>query len=396
MKSNPSPLSALLFLALAALWLMTSSCTESDGDAHTGNTTASQDVAALTQRLERIERRLAEQENTHAAERQLMIHALEASTERLDTVLGALLDGKIKPAKSSRSSRDPDLPPGKGKVTKIADPATEGGEANLPSRVHSRVSSRVPNPGPSSVPGPVASTGAKTAASAGTDGDTSEAPDSNAANAATPPPSSFFADLDLAQVIVIFLAVSLLLLVLVVVFFPGRLRSSVPTVEYSAIEDEAIAGLQVDPVAEAYAVAASRGSDAVAPGPSAFTPTTTDHDQQHPPGDMGAGDPDTPGFDASDRPVAHEIAIAVPDPSDITGLAEVLNTFLSTDPYILNEPAPQVALEADELHLRFFALPTLSEAEHALLDDAVRRLTPPSRDGPDAPGAPGAPQSAAS
>ena len=185
-----------------------------------------------------------------------------------------------------------------------------------------------------------------------------------------------------------FLAVSLLLLVLVVVFFPGRLRG-VPKVEYNAIEEEAIVGLQVDPDAAATAatVAAAWATESVAPRPSALkspsspsepdlsAPDLSEPDVMAP--DVGSPRGNIPQFRPEDRPVPHELAIRVADPDDIAGLAEVLDRFLTTDPYILNEPPPQVALDDGELHLRFFALPTLSDTEHALLDQAVRRLKPP-------------------
>jgi hypothetical protein len=342
MKKHRSPLSALVF-GLLAVVVFSSGCRDGDES----NPSPTTGLAALTQRLEQIERQLAEQEKTHSAERQLMVKALEASTERLDTVLGALLSGKIKPAKKPVQSRNPELPPAKGKIAKSETKP-----------VPRKLATKQPATKPP-------------------------------ANATTEPPGS--SDTGLEQVLVIFLAVSLLLLVVVVVFFPGRLRSSVHRVEYSAIEEEAIAGLQVDP--DHAALAGARGLDPVAPRPSAFTPPATPATPVTPADTADTAEMvDTAGA-AEDRPVPHELAIRVEDPDDITGLAEVLDRFLSTEPYILNEPAPQVALEDDELHLRFFALPTLSAAEHALLDDAVRRLTPPRT---NFPGSPGPQRSAAS
>ena len=75
-------------------------------------------------------------------------------------------------------------------------------------------------------------------------------------------------------------------------------------------------------------------------------------------------------------PVQHKLVLTVEDPNGLRGLIEILESYLTTEPYILQKPEPRVAMVAGELHLRFFALPTLSEAEHALLDSTVRRLRP--------------------
>ncbi|MCH7608410.1 MAG: hypothetical protein IIC94_07585 [Chloroflexi bacterium] len=64
---------------------------------------------------------------------------------------------------------------------------------------------------------------------------------------------------------------------------------------------------------------------------------------------------------------------------------DILHAYLTTEPYILKDPAPQVQFSEGELHLHFFALPTLSQAEHALLDSTVRRLRP--REDEPTPGA---------
>jgi hypothetical protein len=279
-------------------------------------------------------------------------------------VLGALLSGKIKPPKKPRATRDPELPPDKGKITKGESPK------NLsPKTVSPKTVAPTDNVAKNSLPKkPIPSVeGAKP----------------QSADPAVGKATSIFGDIDFAQGLVIFLAVSLLLLVLVVVFFPGRLRG-VPKVEYNAIEEEAIAGLQVDPDAAAVAatVAAAWATESVAPRPSALkSPSSPSEPDLSAPDvmapDVGSPRGNIPQSRPEDRPVPHELAIRVTDPDDIAGLAEVLDRFLTTDPYILNEPPPQVALDDGELHLRFFALPTLSDDEHALLDQAVRRLKPP-------------------
>ncbi len=358
MKEFRSPVFALVLALLVVVVFGVAGCSDGDGSSDStasANGVKARDLAALIQRIEALERQVAEQEKTQSAERRLMVNALEASSERLDTVLGALLGGKIKPPKKPRATRDPELPPDKGKITKGDSPK------NLSPKTVAPTDDVANNSLPKK---PIPSVeGAKP----------------QSADPAVGKATSIFGDIDFAQGLVIFLAVSLLLLVLVVVFFPGRLRG-VPKVEYNAIEEEAIVGLQVDP--DAATVAASWATESVAPRPSALKspsspsePDLSEPDVMAP--DVGSPRGNIPQSRPQDRPVPHELAIRVADPVDIAGLAEVLDRFLTTDPYILNEPAPQVALDDDELHLRFFALPTLSDTEHALLDQAVRRLKPP-------------------
>jgi hypothetical protein len=372
MKEFRSPVFALVLAILVVVLFGVGGCSDGDGSSDStasANGVKAQDLAALIQRIETLERQIAEQEKTQSAERRLMVNALEASSERLDTVLGALLSGKIKPPKKPRATRNPELPPDKGKITKGDSPKTLSPKTVAPTdKVAKNSLPKKPIP-------------------------SVEGTKPQIADPAVDKATSIFGDIDFAQGLVIFLAVSLLLLVLVVVYFPGRLRG-VPKVEYNAIEEEVIVGLQVDPDAAAVAatVAASRATESVAPRPSALkspsspsepdlsapdlmAPDLSEPDVMAP--DVGSPRGNIPQSRPEDRPVPHELAIRVADPDDIAGLAEVLDRFLTTDPYILNQPAPQVALDDGELHLRFFALPTLSDTEHALLDQAVRRLKPP-------------------
>jgi hypothetical protein len=81
------------------------------------------------------------------------------------------------------------------------------------------------------------------------------------------------------------------------------------------------------------------------------------------------------------NPVPHKLSIGLEDQKALESLVPVLDSYLNTEPYILRQPAPRVAVEKGKLHLKFYALPTLSKTEHALLDATVRRLQPASSQG---------------
>lgn len=151
-------------------------------------------------------------------------------------------------------------------------------------------------------------------------------------------------EFDFEQAAVIFLAVSVGLLILVLVFFPKRLRGPVATAQFSASEEV----------------------PAAPPAPRAVDTQRTP-DVVMPPD--GADEED-------DRPIRHRLALPAGQPESLRSLVDTLDTYLSTEPYILRHPEPRVALLKGELHLQFFALPSLSETEHALLDATVRRLLP--------------------
>ena len=76
------------------------------------------------------------------------------------------------------------------------------------------------------------------------------------------------------------------------------------------------------------------------------------------------------------NPVPHQLALSLENRGNPEGLAHILVSYLSTEPYILRNPAPKLDLVEGELLLQFFALPNLSKAEHALLDATVQRLRP--------------------
>lgn len=150
------------------------------------------------------------------------------------------------------------------------------------------------------------------------------------------------------QVWIIFLAVAFFLSVALLLLFPNRLRKPVPQVTFEASpETEPVEVPEVEQ--EIHTV----------------TPASPA--------------PRRPDARTSASPVRHSLALRVQSRQDLDGLIEILDSYLKTEPYILTEPAPQVSLEEDELRLSFFALPTLSQSEHALLDATVRRLRPKRR-----------------
>lgn len=323
---------ALVIRSLCAVFLLAAGC--SDGE---------QQPTGTDERLALLEKQLADMEQRHAEERDLMVRALDASSSRLDHVLTRLTGDK--PA-GSQPTTAPDPAPDP-KTDAKTDPETEAAESPK-----SRIAAEPED----------AAKSAQDATAAETDNG-----------------GGFFESVDFVQVMVIFLAVALLVLVVLVVFFPGPLRGSVPQMQYSAIEEEAIAGLEPDPEPtllrtsppEKVEIEAIDLPDLLVPRPVAGPTITARLAASSRYDDVG---------DTGD-PVAHELTLPLDDPAAVADLAQVLDSYLSTEPYILNEPAPQVAVDESELHLRFFALPTLSSTEHELLDASVRRLQP-HRPGP--------------
>ncbi len=100
--------------------------------------------------------------------------------------------------------------------------------------------------------------------------------------------------------------------------------------------------------------------------------------------------PDPAVVDGS--PVPHRLSLGLEDKSSLEKLVAMLDSYLNTEPYILRNPAPRVALVEGELHLQFYALPNLSKAEHALLDATVKRLRPHPTEGPSPDSGPKAPR----
>jgi len=285
----------LLFLAsgvVAALIQQGSEPTKARGD--------QTEVAVLRARIESLERRLEQQANQASEEKLLMIKVLDASTRRLDELCRAIDAGAPihKPA-----------------------PKTSGGAA-----VNSVLTK--------------------------TDGPAGGAADA----AADRPAESMVGNLSFLQLLGIVLAVSVLLLVTIVVFFPGRLRGSVPQVEYSAEPDRVEAPSVEEPKP---ATATDSKGPAIVPVARNF--------------------PDPVLVDGN--PVPHKLSIGLGDQTSVESLVTVLDSYLNTEPYILRQPAPRVAVGKGELHLKFYALPTLSKTEHALLDATVRRLQPAASQG---------------
>ena len=257
-------------------------------------------ILELQAEVQGLEKRIAEIAAKASEEKQLMIRLLDASTQRLDALCRAIENGEATP---------------------VASEPTD----SLTPRVR---------------PDPTEASGA----------------------AAAPPSSSFFDDFDYVQAGVTFLAVSLLLLVAIVVFFPGRLRGTIPAIEYTAEPDPVEVpefGVTETPARKERAASEPPPPDA-ATGP-AIVP-------------MSRRFPDPPVIEGN--PVPHSLSIGLGDQKSLEGLVSVLDSYLNTEPYILRNPAPRVAMDKGQLHLKFYALPTLSKAEHALLDATVQGLRP--------------------
>lgn len=270
------------------------------------------EVAVLRARIESLERRLEQQANQASEEKLLMIKVLDASTRRLDELCRAIDAGAPihKPA-----------------------PKTAGGTA-------------------------VDSVLTKT-----------DGPSSGAAGAAADRPAeSMFGELTVLQMLGIVLAVSVLLLVIGLVFFPGRLRGSVPQIEYNA-EPDPVGAPSVGKPAPADSESAE-GPDSVSTATDSKGPAIVPVARSFPDPVLGDG-----------NPVPHKLSIGLGDQTSVESLVTVLDSYLNTEPYILRQPAPRVAVGKGELHLKFYALPTLSKTEHALLDATVRRLQPASSQG---------------
>lgn len=272
------------------------------------------ELRALTERIEGIE---AAQEQ----DRQLMARTLEASTNQLALVLATLRkDGGLGG-------------PGRGDPVGMPPAETESPDTGQDGPTTPPSSEQLDDP---------------------VEGAVDPAP-ANADSESTQVQSTF--GFDFLQAAVIFLAVSVVLLILVVVFFSGRLRGPPATAQFSARED----------------VPVPLPAQSPAPPTASMTPDATD--TQRTPDVVVA--PDSPDADEDDdSPIRHRIALPAGRPESLRSLVDALDTYLSTEPYILRHPEPRVALLKGELHLQFFALPSLSESEHALLDATVRRLQP--------------------
>lgn len=259
------------------------------------------ELQSLRQRIDIMEQLLIQQSAKQSAEKQVMIDALESSTQRLDALVQAMSDVDTpvsKPPATTPTNTKTPTPP---VVAKTDPKVVESG-----------------------APAPV------------------QAPGSSAD------------ELDVPKMVVIFLAVALLLLVILVVFFPGKLGSTVPTIEFSADAGaQADTSPRVDSGSVAPEIATSQGPDIVPVARRFPDPVVAD----------GA-------------PVAHQLSLGIKDQDSLEHWVSVLDSYLNTEPYILRNPAPLVSVEDDKLLLQFYALPNLSKTEHALLDATVQRLQP--------------------
>ncbi|MCB9888587.1 MAG: hypothetical protein H6836_03340 [Planctomycetes bacterium] len=282
---------------------------------------AAAELAGLRTRVATMEREMAAQRDKHAADRELMVRALEASTSRLDALLKSLLgSGKGRGQSDARKPEPAERGAGSGDGKSGSGDASRSGAGD-----GSAAGKRDGAVGPGAGPPP------------------KESPRRGSTNG--------WGNIDLNQVLVTFLAVALLGLVLLVVFWPGRLGSRVPEIEYHARPPDL--GSRSGAV-DVLPAATPQPPTAVMPGSRA-------------PVELPAG---------VQRPVQHRLALPIEDHATLAGLVELLDQYLRREPYVLQTPAPSVALRDGALHLEFYALPTLSQAEHALLDTTVLRMRP--------------------
>lgn len=291
------------------------------------------ELVAMRKRIETMEQRLVDQSAKQSAEKQLMIRALQASTKKLDDLFRAMVAPVVETT---------DGVPGPGEQGKSAGkPANKAAGKSQPA--------------------------GKTSAGGNNGGDD---PQSKVGSTE----SSMFGNLDLGQMLMIFLAVSLLLLVAIVVFFPGRLRHTVPQIEYTAEPDPVLYPTE-SPDKREFAGA---GDGAAAGGNGTNGTNGNDNGDGKGPAivPVSRNFPDPVLLDGN--PVPHQLSLGLGDKKSLENLVDVLDSYLNTEPYILRKPAPRVAVTKGELHLSFYALPNLSKTEHALLDATVKRLQPPS------------------
>jgi hypothetical protein len=276
------------------VWLTTSCSDQQDANA---------ELKSLRKRIDIMEQLLIQQSTNQAAEKQLMIRALESSTQRLDALVQTMGGGEVTTPVSKPPLRTPANP---------KERASQASPATTPKVVE-------PTLPPTSQAG-----------------------------------ESLWRQLDVPRMIVIFLAVALLLLVTIVVFFPGKLSSTVPTIEFSAEES-------------------SQDSDKPDTDPA---PSELDAVRAHGPEIVPLNRRFPDPVVADGAPVAHQLSLGIKDQDSLEHWVSVLDSYLNTEPYILRNPAPRVSVEQDQLLLQFYALPNLSKTEHALLDATVKRLQP--------------------
>ena len=294
------------------------------------------ELAAMRGRLDQMDQRLREQDERSRAAKNTLIQALDAASSRLD---GLLKDLDAEAGKKTGAGKEAvdgtGTGAGKG-VTRDADPNPAGTEE-----------------------GTGGGSGGDGEGDKATEAGTSTGTDTgNAADPEAEGSSNAF--------LITFLALSLVLLVCLVVFFPNRLGSSVPKVEFSAKPDTEVAG--------------TTGTTGTTETAAAFKAAVGAPELDHLQDAVETDIPHAGDLETLDGPLLVQLEVPCEDPENA---AERVAGFLSAEPRVLLQPGPDLHVQEDALGMRFFLVPALSQEQRSRIEDAVRALaqdTAPAND----------------
>ncbi len=289
------------------------------------------ELAAMRGRLDQMDQRLREQDQRSRAAKNTLIQALDAASSRLDGLLKDLDEpGKKGTGAGKEAVEGAGTGTGKGKgMTRDADPNAAG-----------------------------------TGEGTGGDGEGDKGTEAGTGNEADPE-----AEGSSNALLITFLVLSLVLLVCLVVFFPNRLGSSVPKVEFSAKPDTEVSG--------------TTGTTGTTGTAAAFESSVGAPELDHLQETVEIDIPHAGDLETSDGPVLVQLEVPCEDPENA---AERVAGFLSAEPRVLLQPGPDLHVQEDALGMCFFLVPDLSQEQRSRIEDAVRALVQETAPGNGAAG----------
>ncbi len=290
------------------------------------------DKEALQQKVSELETRLQEMEDKQARDRQQIVETLGAVSERLDALLQRM--------------------PGRGLPLSSEQPV---------------VDSNSPEPEPSQPDG-----------SAALAGNTDSTGSANKPAPAKPLPSE---DDSAMRWLVIALSAALVILVLVLVFFPNRLRRTVPQMEYSVgdagvsandfgpeAEEVAEDSLEVPAIPVVKAAPLSQPNTKGQPKPESKPSRDGKEAAKASNGHSQKAGPASARPTSQRQPRPNQCPLPIPDGQ--TQRQSVLK-ILAAEPQVLRLPAPEFGQVAGRLQLTYFTMPNLSAEDSDLLQGAI-------------------------